>query len=83
MASACIADAPFGEAIAPDLVVVAGYDEAAFASFLRTGIALGGRELPMMSGVARGRFAHLRDDEVRDLYAFLSERVARAAAPSP
>jgi cytochrome c553 len=76
-------DAPFGEAIAPDLVVVAGYDEAAFASFLKTGIALGGRELPMMSGVARGRFAHLRDDEVRDLYAFLSERVARAAAPSP
>ena len=44
---------------------------------MRTGNALGDRELPMMSGVARGRFAHLSDDEVRDLYAFLSERVAR------
>ncbi len=74
------ADAPFGESIAPDLVVVAGYSEAAFADFLKTGIALGGRELPMMSGVARTRFAHLGDDEVRDLYAFLSERVARPAA---
>lgn len=70
------ADAPFGESIAPDLIVVAGYSEAAFANFMKTGTALGGRELPMMSGVARGRFAHLADDEVRDLYAYLSEKVA-------
>jgi mono/diheme cytochrome c family protein len=77
------ADAPFGESEAPDLIVVAGYTEAAFAHFLKTGIALGGRELPMMSGVARGRFAHLGDDEVRDLYTYLSERVARPVALSP
>lgn len=73
------ADAPFGESIAPDLIVVAGYDETAFAQFLKTGIALGGRELPMMSDVARGRFAHLADEEVRDLYAYLRERVAQSA----
>jgi mono/diheme cytochrome c family protein len=71
------ADTPFGESLAPDLVVVAGYSESEFAQFLRTGVALGGRELPRMSGVARRRFAHLRDDEVRDLYAYLSEQVAR------
>lgn len=71
------ADAPFEESIAPDLVVVAGYSEAAFAHFMKTGIALGGRTLPMMSGVARGRFVHLSDAEVRDLYAYLSEKVAR------
>lgn len=71
------ADAPFGESIAPDLVVVAGYSEAAFTRFLKTGIALGDRELPMMSGVARDRFAHFAEDEVRDLYAYLSERVAK------
>lgn len=72
------ADAPFGESMAPDLVVVAGYSESAFASFLKSGIALGGRELPMMSDVARSRFTHLEDDEVHDLYVYLSERVARA-----
>ena len=33
---------------------------------MRTGKALGERELPMMSGVARGRFAHFTDEEVRD-----------------
>jgi mono/diheme cytochrome c family protein len=77
------ADAPFGESNAPDLIVVAGYTEAAFAHFLKTGIAVGGRELPMMSGVARGRFAYLGGDEVRDLYAYLSGRVTRPATGSP
>lgn len=52
------ADQPFG-GVAPDLIVVAGYDEAAFTRLLRTGIALGDRELPRMSGVARRRFATL------------------------
>ena len=45
---------------------------------MRTGKALGDRELEMMSGVARGRFVHLRDDEVRDLYAYLRDRSASA-----
>jgi cytochrome c1 len=43
---------------------------------MRTGKALGDRELPMMSGVARGRFVHFTDEEVRDLYAFLKNEVA-------
>ena len=34
----------------------------------------------MMSGVARGRFAHFTDEEVGDLYVFLSDLAARAAA---
>jgi mono/diheme cytochrome c family protein len=67
------ADSPFGEGNAPDLIVVAGYDEAAFTHLMRTGKALGERELPMMSGVARGRFAYLTDLEVHDLYGFLRE----------
>jgi mono/diheme cytochrome c family protein len=77
------ADSPFGESTAPDLVVVAGYSESAFASFLKSGIALGGRELPMMSGVARSRFAHLEDGEVHDLYTYLSERGASARTIPP
>jgi mono/diheme cytochrome c family protein len=77
------ADSPFDDETAPSLVVIAGYDEAAFTRLMRTGKALGDRELPMMSGVARGRFVHFTDDEVRDLYAFLSEKVARTAAAAP
>jgi mono/diheme cytochrome c family protein len=74
------ADAPFEGGTAPDLVVIAGYDANAFAHLMRTGKALGERELPMMSGVARSRFVHFTDAEVRDLYSFLSDMAARAAA---
>jgi mono/diheme cytochrome c family protein len=73
------ADSPFGTE-APDLVVVLGYDEMAFATLLRTGKALGDRELPMMSGVARGRFAAMTDGEIADLYAFLSDFAARGVS---
>jgi len=69
------ADSPFEDETAPSLVVIAGYDEAAFTRLMRTGKALGDRELPMMSGVARGRFVHFTDEEVRDLYAYLREEV--------
>jgi len=37
-----------------------------------TGMARGGRELRMMSGVARWRFSHFRPDEVGALHAYLS-----------
>jgi mono/diheme cytochrome c family protein len=74
------ADTPFGGETAPDLIIIAGYDRDAFAHLMRSGKALGERELPMMSGVARARFVHFTDDEVRDLYAFLTDMAARAAA---
>jgi len=72
------ADSPFDDETAPDLIVIAGYDAAAFTRLMRTGKALGERELPMMSGVARSRFAHFTDEEVRDLHAFLRDLAARA-----
>jgi mono/diheme cytochrome c family protein len=74
------ADSPFGDETAPDLVVIAGYDAAAFTRLMRTGKALGERELPMMSPVARGRFVYWTDEEVADLYAFLSDMARTAAA---
>jgi mono/diheme cytochrome c family protein len=74
------ADVPYLGETAPDLIIIAGYDEAAFTHLMRTGKALGERELPMMSGVARGRFVHFTDAEVRDLYAFLSDLAGKAAA---
>ena len=68
-----VADSPFDDESAPSLLaLIQGYDEAAFTTLMRTGKALGNRELERMSGVARGRFVHFTDDEVRDLYAFLS-----------
>jgi mono/diheme cytochrome c family protein len=74
------ADVPYLGETAPDLIIVAGYDQAAFTHLMRTGKALGERELPMMSGVARGRFVHFTDAEIRDLYAFLSDMAGKAAA---
>jgi hypothetical protein len=67
---------------APDLIIVSAYDEDAFRTLLKTGAALGGRELEMMSGVARARFSNFTDDEVSDLYAFLRDMSARAIADS-
>lgn len=68
----------------PDLAIVGSYEKADFVKLMRTGKAAGNRELRMMSGVARYRFAHWTDREVDDLYAFLRAMSAKAMAqPSP
>ena len=74
---------PWPDGSGPDLIVLMGYDEAAFRHLMSTGKAIGERELPMMSGVARTRFAYLTEEEVGDLWSFLrrmAERAARQAA---
>jgi mono/diheme cytochrome c family protein len=72
-------DTPWEEDTAPDLVIIAAYDEAAFRRLMREGVALGERELELMSPVARGRFAWFTDQEVADVYAFLTDMSGRAA----
>lgn len=67
-----LAGAPDGSA--PDLVVVASYTEPDFARLMETGVAIGERELGLMGLVARERFSQLDDDEVHDLYQYLSAR---------
>lgn len=62
----------------PSLAVVAAYTGQQFREFLRTGIALGGRELEMMSGVARGRYANFTDHEIDALHAYLKTLAATA-----
>ncbi len=57
---------------APSLALVAGYSEQEFSTFVRTGVAKGGRELEMMSEVARGRLSRLNDEEVAGLRTYLS-----------
>lgn len=58
--------------VTPSLAVVAGYTPEQFRRFLRTGKALGGRELELMSPVARGRFSAFTDREIDALHAYLS-----------
>lgn len=60
-----------GEPDWPDLRIVASYSEPDFLNFMVTGKAAGNRELPMMSGVARGRFAKMTDPERTAVYAYL------------
>ncbi len=55
----------------PNLVIVQAYTEEAFIHFMRTGKALGDRELELMSVTARERFSNFTDVEVRALYAYL------------
>ena len=61
---------------APDLAIAAGYDLPQFTHFMRTGIAVGNRNLPVMSRRARDAFSHYTDDEIASIHAYL---VARAA----
>ena len=56
---------------APSLAVVAMYTPESFRHLLRTGEALGGRDLGLMSRVSRNAFSLFTDGEISDIYAFL------------
>lgn len=64
--------------VSPDLVIAGAYDEAAFASLLRTGRAAGGRKLKLMGDVAPVMFPSLTDAEVKAMHDYLVERAQRA-----
>lgn len=61
---------------APDLAIAEGYDLQQFTHFMRTGLAAGNRQLPIMSERARDAFSHYTDEEIASIHAYL---VARAA----
>lgn len=63
---------------APDLIAVGVYSETDFTRLMREGAPLSGAELEMMGPVARSRFVHWTDEEVADLYAYLSDMSRRA-----
>jgi cytochrome c553 len=46
------------------------------------GFPLGGRELPRMSGVARGRYAAFTEGELADLWAFLRKAAEPRKSPA-
>jgi len=55
----------------PDLRIVAAYSPEAFARLLRTGVALGDRNVGVMSQLARDHLSHLTDAEIAALYGYL------------
>lgn len=63
--------------VAPDLTLVGAYGAADFRTLMRTGKAPGGRELALMSEVARNDFSHLKDSEIDALHGYLRARAER------
>ncbi|GJL92929.1 cytochrome c [Hyphococcus sp.] len=61
--------------VTPDLAIVAAYSREEFETLIESGVAPGGRELGLMGLVAPDRFPELSDDEVDDLYAYLTALV--------
>ena len=59
------------EFVSPDLRLVYAYTPEAFTQLLRTGVALGGRQLGMMSEQARNNLSQLTDTEISALYGYL------------
>lgn len=61
----------------PDLRIVGSYSREDFATLMGTGKAAGGREIGLMSKVARRRYANFSDAEERAVYAYLAELARR------
>jgi len=61
----------------PDLRIVAGYDPAQFRALMRTGRPPTGRDLGLMTTVAKNDFSHLTDAEIDALYVYLEARAKR------
>jgi cytochrome c553 len=66
-----------GDKPRPDLRIVASYDPADFTTLMKTGKAAGGREVGLMSEVARGRFANFTDAEREAVRAYLVQLAKR------
>ncbi len=63
-----------GDFYTPDLSIAASYSFEEFAHLMKTGEASGGRDVGLMTEVAKNRFSYLHDDEVAALYEFLIDR---------
>lgn len=68
-----------GFLVTPNLAITAAYTEPQFRELLRTGVALGGREVGAMTTVARSRFTHFNDEEIHALYTYLTTLTEAAA----
>ena len=64
---------------APDLAVIKAYSLEDFRRLLRTGVAVGDRQLGLMSAVAKSRLHNLSDEQIAGIRDYL---VARAELPA-
>jgi cytochrome c553 len=62
---------------APDLALVAAYDQAQFVRLMRTGASPSGRDLGLMREIAQNDTRLLTDEEIAVLYAYLRARADR------
>ncbi len=68
---------PYPGAVArPDLRMAAAYEAEPFERLLRTGVAMGDREVGLMSEVSRGRFSHFTEQELRAVHQYLQQVAA-------
>lgn len=58
----------------PDLSVASVYTFEQFQKLMKTGKALGGRDLGYMSEVAQNQFSHFTEKELKSIYRFLQDR---------
>lgn len=67
-----------GAALRPDLRMVTAYDAEQFDHLLRTGVAIGDRQLGLMSEVSRGRFSQFTPAEMQAVHQYLVQVGATA-----
>lgn len=67
----------------PSLMVSAGYGDEDFTRLMRTGIAIGNRELGKMTQMGRERFTWLTDEEIHAIRTYLREFVRRGGTSMP
>jgi len=64
----------------PSLDVVGAYDLPAFTTLMRTGKPPGGRDLGLMTVIAKENLRHMTDAEIASLYGYLKARADKATA---
>lgn len=74
---------PTPDTFAPGLSIVGAYDLEQFRTLLRTGVPPSGRNLGLMSEIARNDTSHLTDAEIDQLYGYLQSRAQRIEDPPP
>lgn len=55
----------------PSLRVIAAYSEKDFSTLMKTGKAVGNRDLKLMGGVARWRYSQFTENELKAIYDYL------------
>jgi mono/diheme cytochrome c family protein len=64
----------------PDLTVAGAYDLPAFTTLMHTGKPIGGRDLGLMTAIAKENLTHMTDAEIAALHAYLKARAEKATA---